>query len=181
VVLAKLGLDQFSPLSVRLLELLAAQAAVAFENARLHELQRRATAMSEALLAIARLTTADPTAEAIAGRVVDAACDLAQAHAAVVMSTAAVPAIVAFAGMGLDHPAIALARRPSPVGPGDVSVISLPDGHGVAAMTLLHGAVLVAVAERFTPVTLAALRAVSGQGSLALRNAELMALIAETG
>ena len=66
VVLARLGLDQFSPLSVRLLELLAAQAAVAFENARLHERQRRATAMSEALLEIARLTAADPASEAIA-------------------------------------------------------------------------------------------------------------------
>ena len=34
IVLSKLGLDQFSMLSVRLLELLAAQAAVAFENAQ---------------------------------------------------------------------------------------------------------------------------------------------------
>jgi hypothetical protein len=41
--------------------------------------------------------------------------------------------------------------------------------------------VLVALADRFTPVTLAALSAVAGQGALALRNAELMARLAHTG
>ena len=46
IVLSKLGLDQFSLLAVRLLELLAAQAAVAFENARLLEAERRSAAVS---------------------------------------------------------------------------------------------------------------------------------------
>ncbi len=179
VVLAKLGLDQFSPLAVRLLELLAAQAAVAFENARLHELQRRATAMSEVLLGIARMTAADPNATAIAGRVVDAACELAQATAAAVVTTGHSPTVVAFAGMDASHPAMIAAHRPT--GQVETSVVTLPDGLGVAVITPLHGAVLVAVADRFTTVTLASLSAISGQGALALRNAELMAQLSRTG
>ena len=61
IVLSKLGLDQFSTLSVRLLELLAAQAAVAFENARLLEAERRSVAISKALLEIATVAAADPS------------------------------------------------------------------------------------------------------------------------
>ena len=53
IVLSKLGKNQFSTLSVRLLELLAAQAAVAFENARLLEAERQSAAVSKALLEIA--------------------------------------------------------------------------------------------------------------------------------
>ena len=185
VVLARLGLDQFSPLSVRLLELLAAQAAVAFENARLHERQRRATAMSDALLGIARLTVAEPATEAIATRVVDAACTLAQATAAAVITTGPRPSILAFSGAPAARKAILAAPRPAATVTGDVSVISLtkPQAPGmeVAAITPLHGAVLVAVGERFTPVTMAALAAVAGQGALALRNAELIARLAQTG
>lgn len=185
VVLARLGLDQFSPLSVRLLELLAAQAAVAFENARLHERQRRATAMSEALLGIARLTVAEPASEAIAVRVVEAARTLAQATAAAVITTGPRPSILAFSGAPAARKAVLAAPRPAAAVTGDVSVISLtkPQAPGmeVAAITPLHGAVLVAVGERFTPVTMAALAAVAGQGSLALRNAELIARLAQTG
>ncbi len=185
VVLARLGLDQFSPLAVRLLELLAAQAAVAFENARLHERQRRATAMSEALLGIARLTVAEPASEAIAARVVDAARTLAQATAVAVITTGPRPSILAFSGASAARKAVLSAPRPAAAVTGDVSVISLtkPQAPGmeVAAITPLHGAVLVAVAERFTPVTMAALAAVAGQGVLALRNAELIARLAQTG
>ena len=185
VVLARLGLDQFSPLSVRLLELLAAQAAVAFENARLHERQRRATAMSEALLGIARLTVAEPAAEAIAARVVDAARTLAQATAAAVITTGPNPSMIAFSGAPAARKAVMAAPRPAAAATGDISVISLtkPQAPGmeVAAIAPLHGAVLVAVGERFTPVTMAALAAVAGQGALALRNAELIAQLAQTG
>ena len=78
------------------------------------------------------------------------------------------------------------ATRPAAATTGDVSVISLPQpeappGMDVVAVAPLHDTVLVAVAERFTPVTLAALSAVVGQGALALRNAELMARLARTG
>ena len=48
IVLSKLGKNQFSTLSVRLLELLAAQAAVAFESARLLEAERQSAAVSKA-------------------------------------------------------------------------------------------------------------------------------------
>ena len=66
IVLSKLGLDQFSQLSVRLLELLAAQAAVAFENARLLEAERRSAAISQALLEIATAAATDPSVQAVA-------------------------------------------------------------------------------------------------------------------
>ncbi len=186
VVLAKLGLDQFSPLSVRLLELLAAQAAVAFENARLHELQRRATAMSDTLLAIAQLTAANPSSVVIADRVVDAARELSQATAAAVVTSGPNPTLLAFSGPGTAR-AVVLARHRHPAATqGDISVISLAEpevlaGMDVAAIAPLHDMVLVALADRFTPVTLAALSAVAGQGALALRNAELMARLAHTG
>ena len=41
IVISKLGLDQFDEDDVRLLEVLAGQASVALENARLYEQQRR--------------------------------------------------------------------------------------------------------------------------------------------
>ena len=68
IVLSKLGLDQFSTLSVRLLELLAAQAAVAFENARLLEAERRSVAIAKALLGIATMAAADPSVPAVASQ-----------------------------------------------------------------------------------------------------------------
>ena len=66
IVLSKLGLDQFSQLSVRLLELLAAQAAVAFENARLLEAERRSAAISQALLEMATTAATNPSVPSVA-------------------------------------------------------------------------------------------------------------------
>jgi diguanylate cyclase (GGDEF)-like protein len=69
IVLSKLGLDQFSVLAVRLLELLAAQAAVSFENARLLEVERRNAQVSQALLEIATRAAAEPSTTAVAEHV----------------------------------------------------------------------------------------------------------------
>ena len=53
IVISKLGLDQFDEDDVRLLEVLAGQASVALENARLYEQQRREAEGAKALLAFA--------------------------------------------------------------------------------------------------------------------------------
>jgi response regulator RpfG family c-di-GMP phosphodiesterase len=57
IVLSKLGIDQFDQEDIRLLETLAASAAVAFENARLLELEHEAAEVSGALLALSQALT----------------------------------------------------------------------------------------------------------------------------
>ena len=70
VVVSKLGLAQFDPDDLRVLEVLAGQASVALENARLYEAQRREAESATALLEFARdLATAEGMAE-VAGRIV---------------------------------------------------------------------------------------------------------------
>ncbi len=70
VVVSKLGLEQFDADDLRLLEVLAGHAAVAVENARLYEAQRREAESATALLEFARdLAAADGLAE-VAERVV---------------------------------------------------------------------------------------------------------------
>jgi HD-GYP domain-containing protein (c-di-GMP phosphodiesterase class II) len=67
IVLSKLGIDQFDQEDIRLLESLAASAAVAFENARLLELEHEAAEVSGALLALSQaLTVAGDVREVLA-------------------------------------------------------------------------------------------------------------------
>jgi HD-GYP domain-containing protein (c-di-GMP phosphodiesterase class II) len=54
VVVSKLGLDQFDEDDLRVLEVLAGHASVAFENARLYEAQKREAESANALLAFGR-------------------------------------------------------------------------------------------------------------------------------
>ena len=54
IVISKLGFDQFDADDLRLLEVLAGHAAVALENARLYEAQRREADSAKALLEFAR-------------------------------------------------------------------------------------------------------------------------------
>jgi HD-GYP domain-containing protein (c-di-GMP phosphodiesterase class II) len=62
VTLSKLGIDQFDHDDLRLLEVLASHAAVAFENARLFQLERESAEVSGALLRLSqRLTRARQT------------------------------------------------------------------------------------------------------------------------
>ena len=70
IVISKLGLDQFDADDLRLLEVLAAHASVALENARLYEAQRREAESATALLEFGReLAGAKGVAE-VAHRVV---------------------------------------------------------------------------------------------------------------
>ena len=70
IVISKLGLDQFDADDLRLLEVLAAHASVALENARLYDAQRREAESATALLELGRdLAGANGPAE-VAHRVV---------------------------------------------------------------------------------------------------------------
>jgi diguanylate cyclase (GGDEF)-like protein len=57
IVLSKLGIDQFDEEDIRLLETLAASAAVAFENARLLQKEHEAAEVSRALLQLSQALT----------------------------------------------------------------------------------------------------------------------------
>jgi HD-GYP domain len=74
IVISKLGFDQFDQDDLRLLEVLAGHAAVALENARLYEAQRREADSAKALLEFAReLATAEGLDDVLARTVVQTA------------------------------------------------------------------------------------------------------------
>ena len=186
LVLAKLGLSQFSPIAVRLVELLAAHAAVALENARLLAAQRRATATAEALLDIATAASREAAATVVARRVATAACELTgAAGAAVIVGGDERRRVLASHGDRAVRPiGLALARGVTP--PDAIvqvtatgSLPALPaaaEGAGkLAAHVPVHDALLVVVGERFSRAGLDAIQAVAGQGALALQNAGLLA------
>ncbi len=76
VVISKLGVNQFDEDDVRLLEVLAGQASVALENARLYEQQRREAEGAKALLAFADEITRAHSVDDICALAVDAATRL---------------------------------------------------------------------------------------------------------
>ncbi len=182
IVLAKLGLEQFTPLSVRLLELLAAQAAVAFENARLVEQQRRATAMSDALLSIGRLATDGAGVAAVAARLAAVVTELGLGRAALVTAPGASATRLGYAG---PEAAAGLFAGLEPAGEllSGLTIHSLPQpelGFGSAVIAHVDGAALIVLADRFTPVALQALEALAAQGGLALANASLRDRLSES-
>jgi diguanylate cyclase (GGDEF)-like protein len=190
IVLSKLGLDQFSTLSVRLLELLAAQAAVAFENARLLEAERRSVAISKTLLEIATIAAADPSVSTVASHVARAARDLTGSAAAAIVARD--PAqdgrhrvlachgdeavrSVALAAMHAGHP---FSDEVEVIGLSDLPALSLPasESAAVAALAPVNGALLVVLCSSFSDRAVGTIAAIAGQGSLALRSAELLAV-----
>ena len=82
IVISKLGLNQFDEDDVRLLEVLAGQASVALENARLYEQQRREAEGAKALLAFADVVTRAHTVEEICGHTVETAVSLFETEGA---------------------------------------------------------------------------------------------------
>jgi len=76
IVLSKLGLNQFDEDDVRLLEVLAGQASVALENARLYEAQRRDAENARALLLFAEAASRAHAQDEIARETVDSAARL---------------------------------------------------------------------------------------------------------
>ena len=76
IVISKLGLNQFDDDDVRLLEVLAGQASVALENARLYERQRREAESAKALLAFADEVSRASSFEEVCAQTVSAAAAL---------------------------------------------------------------------------------------------------------
>jgi HD-GYP domain-containing protein (c-di-GMP phosphodiesterase class II)/putative methionine-R-sulfoxide reductase with GAF domain len=76
VVISKLGVDQFDEDDVRLLEVMAGQASVALENARLYEAQRREADHLKALLEFTGAISQASTLEEIGAEAVGAASRL---------------------------------------------------------------------------------------------------------
>ncbi len=82
IVISKLGLNQFDEDDVRLLEVLAGQASVALENARLYEQQRREAEGAKALLAFADAISRAHTVDEICDQTVQTAVSLFETEGA---------------------------------------------------------------------------------------------------
>jgi diguanylate cyclase (GGDEF)-like protein len=187
IVLSKLGLDQFSQLAVRLLELLAAQAAVAFENARLLEAERRSAAVSQALLGIATMAATDPSVPAVAAHLTRVARDLTGSAGAAIVVDGGIGRHRVLATAGDDAVrSIALAATHAGYPESDelqvidvdaLSAVSIEASALLAraALVRVNDAVLVVVCDSFTDRVQGVLTSVAGQGGLALRSAELLA------
>jgi diguanylate cyclase (GGDEF)-like protein len=186
IVLSKLGLDQFSTLSVRLLELLAAQAAVAFENARLLEEERRSAAVSQALLAIATKAATDQSSSAVADHVVRVTRKLTGLEAAAIVAgdgsrrqrilAAHGDEVVRSVGIAAMHAGYGTALEVRVVAVADLPAVSAGVGTPLfAALAPVDGGLLVVLADEFTARTVGTIAAVAGQAGLALRSARLLA------
>jgi PAS domain S-box-containing protein len=82
IVLSKLGYDRFDDGDMRVLEVLASHAAVAFENARLFELEREAAETSSVLLGLSQELTGVHDLDAVLRRTVAAVPAIVECEAA---------------------------------------------------------------------------------------------------
>jgi diguanylate cyclase (GGDEF)-like protein len=180
IVLSKLGIDQFSPLAVRIVELLAAQAAITLANTRLHQSEQQAATLSRALVQIADAAAGDPSALRIVESAVAAVRQVSSATAAVLVdTTGGRPAVVASDGDRALAEAAFAAISPFTAATADIRVISTDEAE--LAVAPVHGGVLVAAGQGFAPDALDSIAAVAAQTSLALRTADLLARARRAG
>jgi diguanylate cyclase (GGDEF)-like protein len=111
IVISKLGTDQFDEDDVRLLEVLAGQASVALENARLYEEQRREAEGAKALLAFLADVSQAQSFPEICQRTVDTAAALFETEAASLWLQDANGDFSRAAAHGIDNPYDALLTR----------------------------------------------------------------------
>jgi len=190
LVLAKLGLNQFSALAVRQVELLAAHAAVALENARLLAEERRAVATAESLLDIATAASREASPQVVARRVVTAACRVEGASgAALVVERGGRHRVLAACGQaGARSVALAVVRGRDAAGSGvavvptaELAAVPVTDRGAAraAAHVGVHEGTLVVVGDRFGQSVCETIAAIAGQGTLALQNAALLRRVRE--
>ncbi len=186
VVLAKLGIDQFSDIDVRVIELVAAQAAVSLEHARMFEVQRRASTTAQGLLEIATAAAGNASRDAVAGCVTDVVRRLTGGCSASLVTTAGGrPQILAFSGdeshRGLASAAVrqvADARAVHELAVADLGPVDAEVGDHRVAVAPVHGPVsLVVCSGHFTRAAIDTLTAVAGQAALALHTADLVATL----
>ena len=107
IVVSKLGLKQFDEDDLRLLQVLAGHAAVALENARLYEAQRREAESAKALLEFGRDLAAAEGLERVLERVVEGAAQLISApHASLWLQDPAGGDVVVRASVGSSGPVL---------------------------------------------------------------------------
>ena len=107
IVVSKLGLKQFDEDDLRLLQVLAGHAAVALENARLYEAQRREAESAKALLEFGRDLAAAEGLERVLERVVEGAAQLISApHASLWLQDPAGGDVVVRASVGSGGPVL---------------------------------------------------------------------------
>ena len=112
IVVSKLGLDQFDEDDLRLLEVLAGHAAVALENARLYEAQRREAESAKALLEFGRDLAAAEGLDHVLTRVVEGAAQLIGApHASLWLQEAPGGDLVGQAAVGYEDGRVIVGRR----------------------------------------------------------------------
>ena len=120
IVISKLGTDQFDEDDVRLLEVLAGQASVALENARLYEQQRREAESAKALLGFAGALSRAGSFDEI--------CSLTVNQAAALFDTDS-------ASLWLDDDCAAQVGVPAETG----TSVPLPEGDGVRGRIVVGG------------------------------------------
>lgn len=112
IVVSKLGLNQFDEDDLRLLEVLAGHAAIALENARLYDAQRREAESAKALLEFGRKLAMAEGLDDVLERVVEGAAQLLNApHASLWLQDAPQGDLVARAAHGYDAERIVVGRR----------------------------------------------------------------------
>ncbi|MGZ4291898.1 MAG: diguanylate cyclase, partial [Gaiellaceae bacterium] len=147
IVISKLGLNQFDEDDVRLLEVLAGQASVALENARLYEQQRREAEGAKALLAFADVVSRAHTVEEICEHTLQTAVTMFETEGA---------------SLWLGDACVASVGPPLSAG----TASALAEGDGVAGRVVLSTAALDEDRERL-------FAAFSYQASVALQKAGL--------
>jgi diguanylate cyclase (GGDEF)-like protein len=206
IVISKLGLDQFDEDDQRLLEVLAGHAAVALENARLYEAERREAESARALLEFSRDLAVANGMEEVLERVVErSAAILASPQSSVWLQDPATGELAVCAMHGFDarqrHHALALrypaeaagriagSAEPFTMLAGELS--ALTDGtifrHDFAIAPLLldggrHGCIAVAVPTDATygDRELTLLAGIAHQARLAIANAGSFESLEET-
>jgi diguanylate cyclase (GGDEF)-like protein len=181
IVISKLGVGQFDEDDVRLLEVLAGHAAVALENARLYESQRREAESATALLEFSRqLATAEGLEETLARVVELSATLLGSARTSVRLQDPETGELVVEAEFGAAGPATPLAVGALRGLEGPVQL----DGVAIAPLALegRAGCITAAAPDRqeYTERQLRLLGGLAHQAKLAIANAGAFRRLEET-